>query len=173
MDVLSCGRIGVEGRVRFDRGRFLTIGWVALALGVFAVLASTEEFADGFTEDVPELRELFDSFSPLLLLLAPVFIVAGIVMLIVGFASSKDEPKSAVDDAALDARTRQIMESEGLGWTAAWHRAKNETPQPPPEPAQDSPDLEHRLRELKQLHDDGLIDTDEYQRKQRTLLDGL
>jgi hypothetical protein len=124
--------------------------------------------ADGFAES-----PLVDEFSPLLLLVSPIMVVGGIVMIILGLASSRDEPASSVDDAALEARTREIMESEGSGWTAAWHRAKNETPRPPSEPEQDSPDLERRLRELKQLHDDGLINTEEYQREQRTLLDGL
>jgi hypothetical protein len=155
--------------MRFDRSKFLTSGVLTAVFGVVAYVIATEDL---FT-DSPEVQDFVDEFSPLLILVAPVLVIAGIVMVVVGLASSKNEPKSPVDDAALEARTREITESEDLGWTAAYRRAKNETPRPRPEPQQDSPDLQDRLRELKQLHDDGLIDAEEYQRKQRTLLDGL
>jgi hypothetical protein len=160
----------MERRVRFDRSKFLQNGLLTAAFGIVAFVAAV--YAEEFLAETLVPREVSDLLSPILILVSPVLVIAGIVMIVVGLAA-EDEPRPPVDDAALQARTREIMESEGLGWTAAWHRAKNETPRPPSEPAQDSPDLEHRLRELKRLHDDGLIDTEEYQRKQRTLLDGL
>jgi hypothetical protein len=157
--------------MRFDRSKFWQSGLLTAVLGVVAYVIAVE---DVFPNS-PELQDLADSFSPMLIVISPVLVVAGIVMFVVGLASSKDEPRTAVADAELDARTREIMEAEGLGWTAAWHRARKEEPKATvsPEPEQEPRDLEHRLRELKQLHDNGLIDTEEYQRKQRTLLDGL
>jgi hypothetical protein len=155
--------------MKFDRSKFLTSGVLAAVFGVVAYLIATEDVFG----DIPEVQDLVDEFSPLLILVAPVLVIAGIVMIVVGLASSKDDRKSAAADKALELRTRKIMRTEGLDWKAAYRQAKSEAPRPRPEPAQDSPDLEHRLRELKQLHDDGLIDADEYRRKQRTLLDGL
>ncbi len=155
----------MERRVKFNRSIIFQSGVIAAMFGVVAYVVATQADLAG--------SEVLDEFSPLLFLVSPILVVAGIVMIVVGLAANKDEPRLPVDDVALQERTREIMESEGLGLTAAWHRANNETSRPSPRPAQDSPDLEGRLRELKQLHDDGLIDAKEYQRKQRSLLDGL
>jgi hypothetical protein len=159
--------------MKFDRDRFLQGGGLTLGSGVFGLVLVFG--GDDLVPEIPVIGELIDELSPLILLVAPLLVVVGIVMIILGLTSAKDEPRSAVADAELDARTREIMETDGLRWTAAWHRARKEEPKASalPEPEQEPRDLEHRLRELKQLHDNGLIETEEYQRKQRLLLDGL
>ena len=51
--------------------------------------------------------------------------------------------------------------------------AQNPAPEPPQPQRRDADDLLQRLKTLKSLHEEGLVSDEEYDRKQRQLLDSL
>jgi uncharacterized membrane protein len=164
--------------MKFDRERFLTGGAVTLTLGIFGfvIVYGGDEIGDEI-EGIPLYGDLIELLSPILALVSPVLAIIGIVMVVLALASGKDvESASGADDSQVESRAREIMESEGVNWKAAWRRARMEMSsrsEPSQEQKQGSYDLETKLAELKRLHDNGLLDTEEYQRKQRQLLDKL
>lgn len=64
-----------------------------------------------------------------------------------------------------------LLEDDGLEATCL--AANLRGPRPQPEAGSGSRSTASRLRELQQLHDDGLVNEDEYQERRRAILDSL
>lgn len=159
-----------------DRKKLQTFGSVALVGGVaaflLAVLDEPSASEDGFTQ---ALRAIF-------LIVGAMVAFVGVVMLALSFFAD-DSERTTPEGVWVENRTREIMEAEGIKWRQAFARASAEpVPDPPLDveaatraasSAATGTDIEGRLRELKRLHDQGLIETDEYRRKRQSLIEQL
>ena len=160
-------------RFDLDRGKLQKAGVVALVVGLAGIALLVVDTEQTTTEGVVVFA--------VVLVVSPILVLVGISSFVFAWLTDPG-PKRNAPKSELEVRTQEIVDGAGISWRAAWKLAEAEGADrnvpahedlEPPMPDATATDIEERLRELKRLRDAGLIDIDEYQRKQRSLLDGL